>query len=780
MAEKQTPSLLAVIKNAADEITGKSIGQDNHGARYANSAIVKSNLANEGIGNYIRLAQANSNLDSNISTPPSFYSPFLTVQSFQIPNNRKEVYLWANFFYDNDGKVAAAINFYTDFIFSGFTLECSSTYVKEYFEKLCKKLNFPEKLPEISKSYHLQGDAFVFASLNCAHCHGTDIDDDTGETCLHEGSTWETLSIMDPMQIEIAPGFIDKPTTYYYVPTDDMIRVVETGEPAEVFHSIPDMLKMMIAQRKPMPLNRKSIKHFKRGSAPWSPYGTSLVRSLFPTLAYKDKLRQAQYVIADRLILPVRVVKVGNDARPANEADIQNVQEQLAARANDPLLTIVTHHAITYEWFGANSAILQTSGEHDMIESDLLDGLMVSKLLLSGEGPQNSGNIGLLAMDRRLEKFRMEVALWMEEQIFKAEAEHNGFIMESSSGEHEIVYPKVKWKDLELRDQSNKLQTMTTLQQAGTLSAETLLEQLEINYDQEVERLRYEQSATFMAPQAPALGGGLPPLPAPGGLGGGFAAPGPSLAPAAGNMTDNYKFASNIIHNLVTSRAQFAPAKPAKFINAAHKGFYESLLPLTGRGFVGELDKKFNNFDPLMLKTASVNSYDPICSPLNIWAQIEYDENAPKEIKKIKTAQIQLEVADNTKVAAATTQPTPAPKLFTKLEQALYNIILKLGLNMPLYAQFQAGPHNEYRLDAAFPSIKLGIEADHETFHAAPEQIQRDKQRDMNLAGQGWVILRFTDKQIRDKEQEIGQVITDTARRLLAQYAGIQNNSNVI
>ena len=211
---------------------------------------------------------------------------------------------------------------------------------------------------------------------------------------------------------------------------------------------------------------------------------------------FKDKLRQAQNVAADRLILPIKVVTVGDTDRPADEEDLQNVQEQLAARAQDPLLTIVTHHAFKMEYITPPTISTYTS-EHENIEKDLLDGLMMSQNLVGGEGPNYGNNIGAIALDRRLERFRLEVAQWMEEKIFKPEAIWNGFTMTNRDGNEEVIYPKIRWNDLELRDPSSRLQALTTAQGAGIVSGQTLIEELGLNYDQEVERLRYEQSSNF-------------------------------------------------------------------------------------------------------------------------------------------------------------------------------------------------------------------------------------------------------------------------------------------
>lgn len=48
------------------------------------------------------------------------------------------------------------------------------------------------------------------------------------------------------------------------------------------------------------------------------------------------------------------------------------------------------------------------------------------------------------------------------------------------------------------------------------------------------------------------------------------------------------------------------------------------------------------------------------------------------------------------------------------------------------------------RLDLAYPSRKLDVEADGERFHSAPEALYRDRDRQNQLTAAGWTVLRFT------------------------------------
>jgi hypothetical protein len=218
------------------------------------------------------------------------------------------------------------------------------------------------------------------------------------------------------------------------------------------------------------------VHHFKHSSDPWADYGNSLVRPLFVTLAYKDKLRQAQWIVAERHILPVRIVTVGDDNRPASQADLDAVQDQIAAVANDPNLTLVVPHAFDYKFVGANGQVLQLNNEFELIDQEILDGLMLNKALLNGEGPAyGNAQVGLMSMNERLETWRRKVAQWVEEKIFKPNAEWMEFYTEGNAGQQELVYPKIVFDDLKLKDNSQTLQIMQTAQQQGALSAETFI-----------------------------------------------------------------------------------------------------------------------------------------------------------------------------------------------------------------------------------------------------------------------------------------------------------------
>ena len=108
--------------------------------------------------------------------------------------------------------------------------------------------------------------------------------------------------------------------------------------------------------------------------------------------------------------------------------------------------------------------------------------------------------------------------------------------------------------------------------------------------------------------------------------------------------------------------------------------------------------------------------------------------------------------------------------VYTGLERKLYQIVMQMGIPLAFYAQYEAGPGKNYTLDGAFPNIKLGVEADGEIWHNNPEKINGDKNRDANLARQGWTILRFTDKEIEKQPKDVAMVIQQAVHKLMGVY----------
>jgi len=705
--EAATPKM-AQIKRGADFDEQRKIAMQKWGTEgqyppvpYPNSAIAQAPDA------WTKTAQATG--VSNLMTNPMWFSPLHTPQNWQIASKRREIYQWARFFYENEPKVGGAIDFYSRFPMNGFKLECSDRKVLKYFEhQVVKRLKLNEQFKMISSEYFMLGDVFAHMEVDCPICHSSAVDPETGEICNHPGGSFRRMLIINPDWIEVQQSVLADEPSIVMVPDEELKRIVFYKQPKNIYDRIPDRIKELVLSNRPIPLSNRVVSHIKHMPVPYGTYGTSLIRRLFTTLAYKTKIMTANWIVAERLILPVRVVKIGSDNRPATSADIADIQQQLGATANDPNLTIVTHHNFEYEWYGAAGKILQVTQEMEHVGKEILDGFMLNQSLLNGEmSGYQSAQVGVETLIRRIESWRHTLADWCEENIFKPVAEMQGFIDEELSdevGEACFLYPKIKWNDLNLKDQTQWHQTLMQLHDKAVISTQTLMEELDLNYDQEIKRMRYEQT------QVGPMGGGLGQGAAAGGMGLG------DMGGGAGGMGGGME-----------------PMAPGGDMGMG--GMPGGDMGMGGAGGAPP---------PAMAAGGKVLKKGK--------GKEQQQELENVQMPMVKLTSIEQSMAQMLEGFGA--------KLGWNPQQIQERIRLQFPVENP------TGGRN-YALDFAFPHFKIAVECDGQIWHNQPEQIEEDKERDQLLAQRGWTILRFDDKTIGEAPQAVLSTIETYVKKAM-------------
>ncbi|MFA5601111.1 MAG: LAGLIDADG family homing endonuclease, partial [Phenylobacterium sp.] len=90
----------------------------------------------------------------------------------------------SRFYYENEPKIAAGVDFYSIFPMNGFTLECKDKKVLKFFEHFANKIELNKICMLISHENHLIGDVFPFAEIQCDVCGGSGQKAD-GSPCNH-------------------------------------------------------------------------------------------------------------------------------------------------------------------------------------------------------------------------------------------------------------------------------------------------------------------------------------------------------------------------------------------------------------------------------------------------------------------------------------------------------------------------------------------------------------------------------------------------------------------
>lgn len=605
------------------------------------------------------------------------------------------------FFAANEPKVAAALNFYSNYPVKDFDNVCEDVNIKKFFDNLKRKLRLRHILKLAAYEYFCIGDVFIFADISCPHCQGSGFvqDVNTGEkhTCNHPGGTFSSLTILNPDWVEVVASYMSQSQEIITLMPDDTIRqIVARQSPKELYDRIPPAMRQAVASGNPIQLHPDCVTHLAHDRVGYEAYGRSLLMRLFKVLAYKDKITQAQWTIADRHIVPMRLVKVGNDNVTATENHIQDIRAQILQTANDPNFVLVTHHAVDIQWIGSQSSILQLSKEYDMIKEEILDGLMINESLLHGDSGSSyaSASMGVEAMIERLESFREDLAEFIEERIYRPIAIMQGFMSKDENGNPtEPIYPKVKFKELKLRDESQMKNLVTQLADNKILSNQTLLEYFGFDYDVEVERLRMENiiAAEFGLNQGEEGG------PGGGGDFGGFGGFG-----GGGGGGD-------------FGGGDFGGDDAGGDMGGDMGGMDAGGGGDMGGGGAPEASRHFYQAPRVSLKPR----------PKRPVEKVELTEQGEKPFI------------------------APANYLMNKPEQKLYNALHKHGIKV--IPQFKPIRGRKYLLDFALPNFKLGIECDGTIFHDSPKKRELDDQRDKLLMRHGWYIHRFTEQDINDR-----------------------------
>src|ERR1035437_7309 len=631
------------------------------------------------------------------------------------------------FFSANDPTIASALRFLATFPFHGFENVINDPIRKEHFDALKKRLKIEKMSRMAAYEFFSLGDSFPFISFQCEACNGSGVKRD-GSHCNHENGTIRNITILNPdwVDVKINPLDPDNPIITL-LPDDTLKQIVASGKPPEIYEKIPDSLKLLIRQNEPIPLSPNNVTHMKHDEIPYMAYGRSLIAPLFPTLAYQDKLRQTQWIVADRHILPIRLCKVGNEQRPASNADIDDLKSQLAATTNDPTLTLVTHHAFEMDFIGASGKVLQLTKEYDLINDNITRGMGVNGALLAGDSgtSYSTAAIGIEAMIKRLKTVQDMIGEWICEKIYRAEAIMQGFYKKNLAGENVLDYPEIRWNDLNLRDESQAKQMELQLWEKKIVSTKHLCEKFEIDYDVETERVRLETQ--YQQQMGISPGGGQDA----GGLGGGFGGGGGGGASSGGGG----------LGDLLGGGGEGAPTTPG---GTGAPGLpNDSIAPSMSGGDVpkggsGSGGPSMAAYDTQLKNKEQALKVLPVVIRPN--KRPLFNPKAPK-IKEEKPAEMSNKyIYDG---------PRTGMVRLTEPEMILYSMIAKgvKANNLPADFVWQKKPEpihmSRVVVDGFFPSLKLIVEADGKRWHNTPEDIAKDQNRDYRLSRLGWKILRF-------------------------------------
>lgn len=455
------------------------------------------------------------------STFGNFYSPQLSTDFLEKPQNLRERRAWYRHFYNSNEFVGQSIDLHSTLPLSKIRLEKPHgknqeqiDYVYDFFMEMCSELKLFKVLLEVSHEYHLLGNAMCYAEDHNPYEYGEG--DKEGEAKVGEMKEWgkyeaerlfkefgvidkdpnykgwRKLIILPPDQVRIKKIPFSDESLIEFIPDPETRKsILNVQDPSyyplspEEEASMPRLPKSLsrdLQKNGSIPLDTDPysgsyVFHLARKKSQYETLGVSILERCVNTLLLQDKLRQSQTQIASRHMTPIRIVW----AEDLSDVDVENLREQVDLALVDPDFSIIANYEVHWEEMGSNGRLLELSGEYDHIENSLFAGLGVTREILTGEGTYAGNRMTLEILNTQYLLFRELLQEYVEDYLFKPVAKKKGFVEKDKYGREKLIYPKLSFTRLAIKDNDTFFDQAMQLYNKGSISIDVILDMLNID-----------------------------------------------------------------------------------------------------------------------------------------------------------------------------------------------------------------------------------------------------------------------------------------------------------
>lgn len=469
-----------------------------------------------------------------IDASSQFYSPQLSTDFFELPQSERDKRELIRFWVRTHPIVGAAIDFHTDVPMSKLRLTLPkgkdpkrNRQIQRFFEKMCDRTRLFEVLHGVTREFWTHSTAFIF-------CEDHDLASDLPDSLLHDIKEeevgtfdyagrpilkkesrktprpekeadaalreyvqknykgWQRLQVLPPEQVKMEVFQYTDRVRMELLPSEkDRMIVLKAHDQSDpeaeyIADGIPQAIRDSLLNGQPIRLATTPYEdylcssfcyHLASRKAPYDDRGVSMVERVLRVLNYQDKLRQAQTSIASRAMTPKRIVW----GDKISEFDVADLRDQVDQALVDPDFTIVTNFEVHWDEIGSRDRLLDLSSEYEITNKLLYIGLRITESMLTGESSYSGERIHLDVMNTMYMLYRDSIQEFVEKNLFAPVAEKKGFVELDEDGEEVLLYPKLQFTRLALRDNSELLDFMFSLYQKGSFPIEYIYELINVD-----------------------------------------------------------------------------------------------------------------------------------------------------------------------------------------------------------------------------------------------------------------------------------------------------------
>ena len=431
--------------------------------------------------------------------PARWQSPLLSWTNYYIPWDRATLFQWIRHYDTFHPLIGSCIDLHTQLPLSRFGLRgINDRKILQFYEEMMDELDAYVLMYEQLREWWLVAEVFTYLVW----------DDTLG--------MFTKGRILPPEYIDVRGHSLvigdEEPFEYFLIPDDELkmfINATDETSQRKKEQLPPEVVEAVLGGMN-IKINPFNLMVMMRKQSGYNPRGTSLVLRALKDLLYEDKIREAQYAIADRCVLPKEIWRIGDkDSFKPSKKKLASFAELVRTLEDMPKFNLVTHYAVNYEVIGMVGKFPQLASEFDWVEKRILSALFTTRALVHGEGPTYANaSVAMRALMGRYQEARSRLETSWIQHIFLPVAIANGFYKITQAQlahgirrplkDREPIIPDFDWRyKTNLLDDASYREVLLRLRDKKMIPMKLICEALHLDYDSTQKWLEEEQGTIF-------------------------------------------------------------------------------------------------------------------------------------------------------------------------------------------------------------------------------------------------------------------------------------------
>lgn len=446
-------------------------------------------------------------------------SPFFDIAGTYLPQSIKHMFRWCTQYYLTTPIIAPIVTNLAEYPITPIIVHETDTELKQLWEELIEnQFQIRSRLIEIGIDYFTYGNAFISMFwpfekyLQCKQCKFAERVDlcrykfknlEFKLTCKQCGiesnaevqdrniKALKRIKIIrwNPEDIELEHNNLTGHTDYFLTIPQNERNDIMMGK-RHVIETIPNIYIECLKKQQRLKFTEGELFHFKRPTLSFKDqgWGMPLILPVLKSGYYMQVLRKAQEAIMNGCIIPLRILfPQAGDAvsSPYTNVNLGNwtrrIEGELEKWRRDPNYIPVMPLPVGNEIVGAEGKTLTLFQELQILAEEICTGMGVPIEFYKGGLSWTGSNISMRMLQNKFHSYRVNQLILVRDFILGRIADYMDW-----------VRPKVSFERFRMADDLQRSALLFQLNQAMKISDTTLLQELDLDVDKELELMKKE------------------------------------------------------------------------------------------------------------------------------------------------------------------------------------------------------------------------------------------------------------------------------------------------